>query len=72
MKTLYKRGLVIALIASSAPLCHAAQASADTLTPDNEIRLGLYSIFYDASAQDISGPYVPAGLNLHVKNVETV
>jgi outer membrane protein len=72
MNALYKRGLVIALIGSSASLCHAAQGSADTITPDNEIRLGLYSIFYDASAQDISGPYVPAGLNLHVKDVETL
>ncbi len=71
MKALQTCALVVALTLASAPLCQAAQNSGD-ITPDNEIRLGLYSIFYDATARDISGPFVPAGLNLHVKDVQTL
>jgi outer membrane protein len=72
MKAIYKRALLIALIGSGTTLCQAAQSSADTISPPNEIRLGMYAIFYDASAQDISGPFVPSGLNVHVKNVQTL
>jgi outer membrane protein len=71
MKAFSKGALMLALAGSSATLCQAAQTS-DTTTPPNEIRLGLYAIFYDASAQDISGPYVPPGLNVHVKDVQTL
>jgi outer membrane protein len=40
--------------------------------PGNEIRLGVYSVFYHASADDLQGPYVPAGVNLKADNVETL
>lgn len=40
--------------------------------PPNTVRLGLYDIFYHVSADDISGPYVPAGVNLDVKNLQTL
>ncbi len=40
--------------------------------PSNSARIGLYSVFYHVSADDISGPYVPAGTNLDAKNVETI
>jgi outer membrane protein len=36
------------------------------------LRLGVYSIFYHASADDLQGPYVPAGVNLKADDVETV
>jgi outer membrane protein len=71
MKAFYKCALLVALIGGGAPLCQAAQSSTDT-TPDNEIRIGGYAIFYDATARDISGPFVPSGLNVHVKDVQTL
>jgi outer membrane protein len=40
--------------------------------PPNDVRLGLYSVFYHLSADDISGPYVPSGLNLSAENLETL
>jgi len=40
--------------------------------PANTVRVGMYAVFYHASADDISGPYVPPGVNLTVKNVETL
>jgi outer membrane protein len=45
-------------------------AFADDNSP-NTIRLGEYWVFYHATASDLSGPYVPAGVNLSVKNVTT-
>ena len=38
----------------------------------NDIRAGVYLVHFDAQAGDISGPYVPPGLNLHVNNVATL
>jgi outer membrane protein len=49
----------------------AWQVRADEI-PANTVRIGIYSVFYHASADDISGPYVPPGVNLNVKNVETL
>lgn len=48
----------------------AATAWADE--PPNDVRLGLYSIFYHTSADDVSGPYVPPGVNLKAENLETL
>jgi outer membrane protein len=39
---------------------------------DNTVRAGFYFIRYNASADDISGPFAPPGLSLDVKNVNTV
>ena len=49
----------------------AAPAMADA-APDNSVRLGLYAVFYHASADDLSGPYVPPGVNLNVRDVQTL
>jgi outer membrane protein len=38
----------------------------------NDVRIGLYSVFYHTSADDLSGPYVPAGLNVKAVNLETL
>src|SRR5271154_2003056 len=65
------RMLSAALATVAASLYGAAPALADDGTI-NSLRLGLYSVFYHATADDISGPYVPAGVNLDVNNVETV
>ncbi|HTV97468.1 MAG TPA: OmpW family outer membrane protein [Steroidobacteraceae bacterium] len=40
--------------------------------PPNDVRLGLYSVFYHTSADDVSGPYVPPGVNLKADNLETL
>jgi len=47
-----------------------ASAAADEYI--NDVRLGLYSVFYHTSADDISGPYVPPGANLNAENLETL
>jgi outer membrane protein len=50
--------------------CVAGAHAADF--PNNSLRLGLYSIFYHVSADDIAGPFAPSGLNIDAKNVETL
>jgi outer membrane protein len=40
--------------------------------PANDVRLGLYSVFYHTSADDITGPFVPPGVNLKAENLETL
>jgi outer membrane protein len=40
--------------------------------PPNDVRLGSYTVFYHTSADDISGPYVPPGVNLKAENLETL
>jgi outer membrane protein len=40
--------------------------------PPNDVRVGLYSVFYHTSADDLSGPYVPPGVNLKAENLETL
>ena len=38
---------------------------------ENEIRIGMYFVMYHVSADDLSGPYVPPGVNLNVNNIST-
>jgi len=59
----------IKLIAGFALL--AAATCAQAVDHPFEIRLGEYFVMYDAKADDLKGPYVPAGVNLDVKNVNT-
>jgi len=47
-------------------------ARADSDEPANSARIGLYTVLYHTSAEQISGPYVPAGLNYTVENLETL
>lgn len=49
----------------------ASGAFADQAGP-NDIRLGVYLVHFDDNASSISGPYAPAGLGLHVQNLETL
>lgn len=39
---------------------------------NNTVRLGMYFVHFEADADDITGPYVPSGLNVHLNNVETL
>ena len=50
----------------------AADADAAAAPPPNTVRAGLYALFYHVSAYDLSGPYVPPGVNLDVQNVQTL
>lgn len=52
---------------------HAARADqgADAV-PANTVRAGLYDVFYHVHAEDLSGPFVPAGVNLDVQDVQTL
>lgn len=69
--TQFKRTRIAARLAAvTALLCAAAAAPADDFTY-NSARIGLYSVFYHVSADDLSGPYVPPGANIDAKNVET-
>jgi hypothetical protein len=65
------RLLAAALVLIAACFGPTSRSDADE-TPGNALRLGFYDVFYHASAQDIAGPYVPAGLNVTVKDVQTL
>ncbi len=65
------RILSAALAAAAMGLYCAAPALADDDAP-NSARIGLYSVFYHVSANDLSGPYVPPGANIDANNVETL
>jgi outer membrane protein len=59
-------------VAAAAFLAWALPASADDEVWNNSFRLGLYSVFYHTKADDLSGPYVPSGVNFNAKNLETL
>ena len=61
--------LLCGLLLAATP-CARAQGGADI--PSNTVRLGLYNVFYHVSANDLSGPYVPGGVNLDVQNLQTL
>jgi outer membrane protein len=64
--------LVCAALASvAAGVYSAAPAYADDV-PGNSARIGLYSVFFHVSSNDLSGPYVPPGADIDAKNVETL
>jgi outer membrane protein len=58
------------VFAASITCVGCASAVADEYI--NDVRLGLYSVFYHTSADDLSGPYVPPGVNLNAENLETL
>ena len=39
---------------------------------DNSFRLGSYTVFYHTHADDVGGPFVPAGLSLKAQDLETL
>jgi outer membrane protein len=57
-------------VAAGALLGITAARADDAL--NNDLRLGSYTIFYHTRADDITGPYVPAGVNLKAENLETL
>jgi outer membrane protein len=71
MTTFSVRRLSVALGATAASFGCGAAALADDV-PSNSARIGLYSVFYHVSADDLSGPYVPPGANINAENVDTL
>jgi outer membrane protein len=66
------RALPAVLLSIPALLAGAATARAADGIDSNDFRLGLYSVFYHASADNLAGPYVPPGVNLKADDVETL
>jgi len=72
MKTLLRNVLIAAaVIGSGIPLCRADSSFGPM--PPNEFRFGYYFVFYNLSAQNLSGAFVPQGadINATIKNVQT-
>jgi outer membrane protein len=63
------RILTIAFGILAATVTAGARAEEDYLS--NSLRVGAYYVMYDTQADDIRGPFVPAGVNLRVQNVTT-
>jgi outer membrane protein len=63
------RVVTIAFATLAATMAVCARADEDVLS--NSLRVGYYYVAYDTQADDIRGPYVPAGVNLRLKNVTT-
>jgi outer membrane protein len=55
-------------VAATVAVC-AKAADDDVLW--NSVRVGAYYVTYDTQADNLSGPYVPAGVNLKLKDVVT-
>jgi outer membrane protein len=68
-----KSALPAALLSIPVLLVLPALAQADD-TYSNDFRLGLYSVFYHTSADNLQGPLIPAGedLNLKADNLSTL
>ncbi|MDE2249878.1 MAG: hypothetical protein KGL25_00525, partial [Gammaproteobacteria bacterium] len=64
------RNTITAGAALIAVLAAVPSLAADSVQ-NNEIRVGAYIVRYDAKADDLTGPYVPPGVNIDVKNVTT-
>src|SRR5262249_31412243 len=67
--------IMIARIAAIALALAAASATTAARAEDavlaNSVRIGAYCLAYDTTADDITGPYVPPGVNVKVKDVLT-
>src|ERR1700685_3321300 len=44
----------------------------DDAVYNNSLRIGSESVFYHTKAEDLAGPYVPAGVNFKAANLETL
>jgi outer membrane protein len=62
---------IVTLALGAAVALTASAAFADNAGP-NDVRVGMYFVYFDTSATDINGPYTPAGLNLKVNSLETL
>ena len=69
MKSINKALISATAIAS---LLGSVSAFAADEVYGNSFRVGSYTVFYHTHADDISGPFVPAGVNLKAQDLETL
>jgi len=62
----------IVTLALGAAVALAATGAFAADAGPNDVRVGMYFVYFDTSATDIYGPYTPAGLNLKVNSLETL
>jgi outer membrane protein len=62
----------ITTLALGAALVLGATAACAADGGPNDVRLGVYFVHYEGSADDITGPFVPSGLNVHLDDVTTL
>ena len=64
-----RRAVGAGLLAAGAAAAVPALAADDV--PKTELRVGLYHVHFDTHANDLSGPFTPPGINIHVDDVNT-
>lgn len=62
---------IVTLALAVAAALAASGAYADDAGP-NSVRVGMFFVHYETEATEISGPYTPSGLGVHVDNIETL
>ena len=60
------------LVAGIVLLLCAVTAARATEGLENDVRIGSSTVFYHGVADDLSGPYVPAGVNFKTSDLETL
>jgi outer membrane protein len=72
-KLTHARAGVVALALTAVSICDIQPARAEDV-PSNDVRIGMYAIFFHVTSNNISGPFIPPGvnLNLDLKNTETL
>jgi outer membrane protein len=67
------RNRALLAAAAIAALSHALPAAADDdAVYNNSFRLGAYIVMYHTKAEDLSGPYVPPGVNFKADDLQTL
>ncbi len=64
------RAVRVALASLAVSVAYAGTAFAAD-PPSNTVRIGMYAIFYHVTAENIQGPFIPAGTNLNVDLKDT-
>jgi outer membrane protein len=63
--------VAVGFLAASTAMAAGTDAGSDNDYLSNSVRLGAYYVHYLTHADDISGPFVPSGVNLRLKDVVT-
>jgi outer membrane protein len=69
--TITAGALLLGTLAGSTAIAADVGVSASRPVLSNEIRVGMYFLQYDVKADDLTGPYVPPGVNIDVKSNST-
>ena len=62
---------VLGMLAGGTAIATEAMVSASSPVLSNEIRVGMYFVQFHVSADDLTGPYVPPGVNATLNNIST-